>query len=185
MPASSLLAYGIAMVSIQTSVSRSFLVTFITGFLIGILSLSSFYYLLLFAVTRDPMHPIAQFQLLQPWMSLLLLGFGIQFGLFWLLRHGFRLSLVKQHQADLVTGTGVTVSGLAMVACCAHHLVDLLPILGFSAAALFLSEYQQPLLITGVVANLFGIVLMLWFITGQLTPRLYLNFFFNHLRRTS
>lgn len=48
-----------------------------------------------------------------------------------------------------------------MVACCAHHLVEILPIIGFSAAALFLSEYQQQLLIFGVLANLAGILMML------------------------
>src|SRR3989344_3562117 len=115
---------------------------FLQGFAIGFLGLGAFYFLLLFAITGDINHPLSQFTLLQPWMSLLIIGFGIQFGLFWLLRKGHHFSLYKTHDAQLTTGTGTAVSGMAMAACCAHHLVDLLPILGLSAAALFLSEYQ-------------------------------------------
>jgi hypothetical protein len=147
---------------------------FLKGFTIGILGLVAFYYLLLFTITGDPKHPFSQFTLLQPWMSLLIVGFGIQFGLFWLLRKGYHFSLSKKHDAQMATGTSTAVSGMAMVACCAHHLVDLLPILGLSAAALFLSEYQEQLLIFGVVANLIGIGMMLWFITGR--PKLAVIF---------
>ncbi|MCG2691324.1 hypothetical protein L6272_00700 [Microgenomates group bacterium] len=127
---------------------------FLKGFFGGVLGLSGFYYLLLWAVTRDPWHPIYQFKLFQPWMSLLIIGFGIQMGLFWMLK--------QKKEAKLVAGTGSAVSGTTMVACCAHHVVDLLPILGFSAAAIFLSEYQKELLIFGVLANLTGIIFMLW-----------------------
>jgi len=144
---------------------------FLKGLVIGIVSLSAFYYLLLFAVTGDLNHPFSQFALLQPWMSLLIIGFGIQFGLFWLLRRGYHFPLHERHDAGLATGTSTAVSGMAMVACCAHHLVDLLPILGLSAAAVVISEYQEQLLIFGVVANLIGIGMMAWFITGKAKPR--------------
>ncbi|MDZ7587098.1 MAG: hypothetical protein U0946_05030 [Patescibacteria group bacterium] len=129
---------------------------FFKGFFGGVLGLSGFYYLLLLAVTQDPWHPIYQFKLFQPWMSLLILGFGVQMGLFWMLK--------QKKEVKLVAGTGSAVSGTAMVVCCVHHVVDLLPILGFSAAALFLSEYQEELLIFGVLTNLAGIVFMLWLI---------------------
>lgn len=148
---------------------------FLKGFTLGILGLSAFYYLLLFAITGDPSHPLSQFILLQPWMSLLITGFGVQFGLFWLLRKGYHFSLNEKHDVQITTGTSTAVSGMAMVACCAHHLVDLLPILGLSAAALFVPEYQEQLLIFGVVANVIGIAMMLWFITGKVTPKVILN----------
>ena len=156
---------------------------FLKGFTIGILGLSAFYYLLLFAITGDPSHPFNQFTLLQPWMSMLIIGFGIQFGLFWLLRKGYHFSLSEKHDVQMATGTSTAVSGMAMVACCAHHLVDLLPILGLSAAALFLSEYQTQLLIFGVVANVIGIAMMLWFITGKATPKVLFNVIFTKVRR--
>ena len=61
---------------------------FFKGFFIGLVSLSSFYYLLLFLVTKDVSHPFQQFVLSQPWMGLLLLGFSIQMGLYWLMKNG-------------------------------------------------------------------------------------------------
>ncbi|MHB1415103.1 MAG: hypothetical protein ACYC1C_07600, partial [Chloroflexota bacterium] len=51
------------------------------------------------------------------------------------------------------TGASTT----AMLACCAHHLGDLLPILGLSGAALFLNEFKTPLLWLGIIGNLAGI----------------------------
>jgi hypothetical protein len=44
-----------------------------------------------------------------------------------------------------------------MVACCAHHLVDLTPFLGASAGATFLSTWKVPLIIVGLVINAGGI----------------------------
>ncbi|MBU0978553.1 MAG: hypothetical protein ABIJ33_01175 [Patescibacteria group bacterium] len=156
---------------------------FLQGFIVGILGLSLFYYILLFAITGDPNHPFSQFTLLQPWMSLLIIGFGIQFGLFWLLRKGYHFSIHERHDVQLATETSTAVSGMAMVACCAHHLVELLPILGLSATALFLSEYQKQLLIFGVVANAIGITMMLWFMTGKATPKVLFSFFSTKVRR--
>lgn len=156
---------------------------FLRGFIIGIFALSIFYYILLFAVTGDPSHPFSQFTLFQPWMSLLIVGFGIQVGLYWMLKNGFHISVAEQKDAKMATGTSTAVSGMAMVACCAHHTVDLLPILGFSAAALFLSEYQEQLLIFGVIANIAGIGMMLWFITGKSKPKLIMNFVTAQLKR--
>lgn len=149
---------------------------FLKGFLIGIFGLGAFYFSLLYSVTRDINHPLSQFLLLQPWMSLLIVGFGIQMGLFWLMRAGFQVNLSQKKDAKLAAGTSTAVSGMAMVACCAHHLVEVLPIIGLSAAALFLSEYQAQLLIFGVIANSLGIVMMLWFITGKATPKMIINF---------
>lgn len=140
---------------------------FLQGFFLGLLGLSGFYYLLLFLITKDPVHPFTQFQLYQPWMSLLIMGFGIQMGLFWLMRKGIHFNLQEKKDSQMAAGTSTAVSGMAMVACCAHHVVDLLPLLGLSAAALFLSEYQEQLLIFGVLANLAGIGMMFWFITGR------------------
>lgn len=157
----------------NTSVNKPQII-FLKGFLLGLLGLSSFYYLLLFAVTGDTSHPLTQFSLFQPWMSLLIIGFGIQMGLFWMMRKGIQFNLQEKKDSKMAAGTSTAVSGMAMVACCAHHAVDLLPVLGLSAAAIFLSEYQEQLLIFGVLANLIGIGLMLWFITGR--PKLAVIF---------
>jgi hypothetical protein len=56
------------------------------------------------------------------------------------------------------TGT----SRAATLACCAHHLTDILPVLGLSGAAVFLNLYKRPLLWLGIAMNLVGIGRMLW-----------------------
>ncbi len=156
---------------------------FFKGFFIGLVSLSSFYYLLLFLVTKDVSHPFQQFVLSQPWMGLLLLGFSIQMGLYWLMKNGVFFSLRDKSDANLAVGTGTAVSGMAMVACCAHHVVDVLPILGLSAAAVFLTEYQEELLILGVIANFIGMFMMLWFIFEKPKIRDIKKYFKVHVRK--
>ncbi|MFQ5614859.1 MAG: hypothetical protein ACE5GO_00085 [Anaerolineales bacterium] len=60
-----------------------------------------------------------------------------------------------------LTRAGGTTSTLAMVACCAHHVTDVLPILGLSAAATFLAEYQTLFMLVGLGTTLVGIAVML------------------------
>jgi hypothetical protein len=47
------------------------------------------------------------------------------------------------------------------LACCAHHLADILPIVGLSGAAVFLNAYKAPLLWLGIVMNVIGIIYLL------------------------
>jgi copper chaperone CopZ len=87
------------------------------------------------------------------------LGFGIQLGLFVYMR----ISLLLRKgtgSATALAGAGTGTSSVAMLACCAHHLTDLLPFLGLSGAALFLSDYRQPLMLMGIATNLVGIGVM-------------------------
>lgn len=48
-----------------------------------------------------------------------------------------------------------------MVACCAHHVADVLPIVGLSGLAVFLVEFRTPLMLFGLATNALGIVVML------------------------
>ena len=48
-----------------------------------------------------------------------------------------------------------------MLACCAHHVADLLPLLGLSAAASFLAAYKIPFMLAGLAMNAIGIVIIL------------------------
>ena len=121
------------------------------AFLTAVLGLISFYYLVLWLLTKDAFYPWRQFLALQPWMSLLILGFGTQWALF-----------AKLKQGKIVASSNSVVSGTAMVACCAHHAVEVLPFLGLAGAAVFLVNYQKELLIFGLAANLAGIGYMLW-----------------------
>lgn len=154
------------MEKIETSAKK----IFVQGFVYGVGGLIAFYYVLLFLFTRDFFYPVSQFMHFQPWMSLLIVGFGIQYGLYRLMKHGVRFSAEEKADAGVVTGAGTTVSGIAMIACCAHHAVELLPFLGVSAAALFFVEFQTELLVLGVVANIMGSLVMVWLLTGKKPP---------------
>lgn len=119
--------------------------------LLASLILSGFYYLVLWFLTKDVGYPLRQFLALQPWMSLLVLGFGVQWALFARLRQG-----------KMMVGSNSAVSGGSMVACCAHHGAEALPFLGLSGAAGFLVNYQKELLIIGILSNFLGIGYLLW-----------------------
>jgi hypothetical protein len=66
-----------------------------------------------------------------------------------------------------LAGAGGGTSTVAMVACCAHHVTDVLPLLGLSAAAAFLAEYRIPFMLVGLVTNLIGIGVMVYLIIRQ------------------
>jgi hypothetical protein len=86
-------------------------------------------------------------------------GFGIQIGLFAHLRTAMNAT---RGMSTAVAATGTGGSTVAMVACCAHHLADILPLAGMTAASLFLSEYKRPLMTVGLLATGIGILWMLW-----------------------
>ncbi|MFQ6079712.1 MAG: hypothetical protein ACE5NJ_11350, partial [Thermodesulfobacteriota bacterium] len=106
-------------------------------------------------------HAVDQFLLMWPWFSVLVVGFGVQTGLYAYIR---RVQKIR-HFSALASKKGITATGgvstTAMVACCAHHLSDVLPIIGLTGAALFFSDYQRIFLLLGVLSNIVGITLML------------------------
>jgi hypothetical protein len=89
------------------------------------------------------------------------ISFGIQAGLYSILR--FRLFVPKTPTAHTgaVMGTSGGTSVTAMVACCLHHVTDVLPVLGLSAAATFLTRYQRPFMLASLGVNVIGILAML------------------------
>ena len=90
-----------------------------------------------------------------PWLVMIVGGFGTQIGLFAELRRRKRL------HADVraATGGGAGASAVGMVACCAHHIADLAPVIGASGAAVFLTEYRIPIMAAGVTINALGVFL--------------------------
>lgn len=92
------------------------------------------------------------------WLVLpIMAGFGIQVGLYTYLRGVLR---EKSRAAKAMMGVGGGTSTAAMVACCLHHVTDLLPLLGLSAAASFLSAYKIPFMLVGLAMNAVGIVVV-------------------------
>lgn len=104
------------------------------------------------------------------------LGLGIQAGLF-----SYMIQLKKVHSrqgAGLITaaGTGTGTSTVSMVACCLHHVGDILPFVGISAATLFFEQYRYPLMWSGVTINFFGVLVMLQIISrNRFWPRYVFN----------
>lgn len=117
-------------------------------------------YFLILTVANSFTHSVEQFQEMWYWITLLVLGFGIQVGLFIYMRAVIRLKKDSGVATSTVAAAG-GISTTSMVACCAHHVTDVLPILGVSAAAVFLNQYQDVFIIVGVLSNLIGITVML------------------------
>ncbi|MDD2719714.1 MAG: hypothetical protein PHH47_00210 [Gallionella sp.] len=84
----------------------------------------------------------------------LALGFGIQVGLYTYLKQ-----LVGQHGASgKVVAVSGTTSTAAMVSCCAHYLVNILPVLGITGFLTIVAEYQIELFWVGLAFNVAGIL---------------------------
>ncbi len=91
----------------------------------------------------------------------LILGFGVQVALYVILKKGLFLPVGSMGASGAMTGAGGATSSVAMVACCAHHVTDVLPILGLTAAATFLADYQQAFMLLGLGTTILGIMVML------------------------
>lgn len=92
----------------------------------------------------------------------LAIGFGIQIALYQyiksLVHSGKGMGLSAQ--AGKVVGVSGTTSIAAMISCCAHYLVNLVPILGVTGIATFAAQYQVKLFWAGIFFNIAGIVYM-------------------------
>lgn len=84
----------------------------------------------------------------------LVVGFGIQIALYQYLK-----GLVHSGQGmGKVVGVSGTTSTAAMISCCAHYLVNLVPILGITGLATFVAQYQIKIFWVGLGFNIFGIL---------------------------
>ena len=114
-------------------------------------------YLGIITLAQGGAHALDQFRADAPFVLAVTLGFGTQVALFVELRR-----TAARHRRDrAMTAASTGTSAAAMLACCAHHVADLLPLLGVSAAAVFLDSYKVPMLILGVVMNGVGVA-VLW-----------------------
>lgn len=135
---------------------RYYVESIIAG-LVGAILLLIFYWATLYFVSKDISHPFEQFNQYKYWIIALVIGFGIQAALFWYIRSELRLANTASKSA-IAAGAGT--STFSMAACCAHHILDFLPIVGFSGIALFLTEYQVYFFLLGIISNVIGILLM-------------------------
>ncbi len=127
------------------------------------LALSAVYFAIVSIAQGFP-HAIEEFVSIWYLMVPLIAGFGVQVGLF-----SYTHAAMKSVSSKGVAASG-GVSTLSMVACCAHHVTDILPLIGFAAFALFLTQYQNFFVVLGVLSNMVGILFMLGIIQNR---RLY------------
>src|SRR3990172_3409564 len=60
----------------------------------------------------------------------IILGFGVQVGLYTILKKQLFVPMTSTGPSTALTGVSGATSTVAMVACCAHHVADVLPLLG-------------------------------------------------------
>lgn len=98
---------------------------------------------------------LSQLNTLKFWVIPLIITFGFQVGLFIYVKES------RKNVSGVSTTVNTTTSGVAMVACCAHHVADIFPLIGFSVLAAFLAQYQIWFLAVGILSNFIGIGIML------------------------
>mgnify|MGYP001564496844 CR=1 FL=1 len=127
---------------------------------IASLALSAIY-LFIVSLSQGFSHAVEEFISIWYLMVPLIVGFGVQVGLFSYTHHS-----IKSLSSKGVAASG-GVSTVSMIACCAHHITDVLPIIGFTALALVLTQYQNFFVILGILSNLIGIFFILGIIQSR------------------
>ncbi|HLC33401.1 MAG TPA: hypothetical protein VJJ70_00195 [Anaerolineales bacterium] len=120
--------------------------------------------LLYFAIVswaESPRHALEQFWT-DRWIVLpIVVGFGVQAALYTILKKRLYLPAASPGPSGPLMGAGGTTSTAAMIACCAHHVSDVLPLLGLTAASAFLAQYRTTFMLIGLATTLTGIAVML------------------------
>lgn len=132
----------------------------LAAFFLGALLIAGVYFgILIWAQGRDSALSLFlsnRWYVIPIWIS-----FGIQAALYSILRFRLFVPTTSAAHTGAVMGTSGGTSVTAMVACCLHHVTDVLPVLGLSAAATFLTRYQRPFMLVGLGMNIVGIIVML------------------------
>lgn len=126
---------------------------------LGAVALVGFYITVVWLGSRSWAHAVQLLLTDRYYVVAVALGFGTQIGLYAYVRGLLRASVgLRSSTAVAAAGTGTSTT--SMIACCLHHVADVLPVVGLSGAAVFLSDYKVPLIIVGLVTNGIGIGLM-------------------------
>jgi len=126
----------------------------------GMLALTGIYFGIV-SLAESPPHALELF-LEDRWIvAPIIFGFGIQVTLYVILKKRLFIPVADVGPSGALTGAGGGVSATAMVACCAHHVTDVLPLVGLTAAATFLAEYRLAFMFVGLGTTILGILVML------------------------
>ncbi len=118
-------------------------------------------YLGIVSVAESPQHAIDLFWEDRLIVIPIILGFGVQMALYVILKKRLFAPVAHTGPSGTLAGASGATSTLAMVACCAHHVTDVLPILGLTAATTFLAEYRIPFMLVGLGMTMLGVAVML------------------------
>lgn len=121
---------------------------------VGGLALLALYFTILTAISGWRFAWV-QFDDTWQWIIALAAGFGLQIGLYTHLRARHRAGSGK------IAAVSGTTSTVAMISCCAHYAVNILPFLGATGIATFAGIYQTELFLIGIASNLAGIFYLL------------------------
>lgn len=116
-------------------------------------------YLGIMTLTADWYYALDQLKEYLFWIVALSLGFGIQSTLFAMIRRRLKGMDKKSTTSTLAASGGLSTA--SMVACCLHHVADVVPFLGLPILAATVQKYQTIFFLVGVLSNLFGISLMI------------------------
>ena len=121
--------------------------------LIAALAMTAFYTTVVWAASGSWQHFVDQAR--QDWIYLAAIigGFATQVTLTSEIRH--RHQLTRGTRVAGAAGAGASTAG--MVACCAHHLADLLPLIGAATAAGFLTDNRIAFMLVGITINAIAI----------------------------
>jgi hypothetical protein len=131
------------------------------GFLLGSTFIASFYIGIL-TWAQGWEYASSQFARDRWYVIPIIVSFGVQAALYVILRFRLFIPVASTAHSGTMMGTSGGTSATAMVACCIHHVTDVLPLLGLSAMASFLTRYQHPFMLLGLGMNLIGIGVMLF-----------------------
>lgn len=123
---------------------------------VGSISLLLFYFLTMRLLTGSWYLALSQLEKLWYFIIPLDIGFGLQVGLYKKIRE-----ITKTNGTKNIMMANTATSTVGMIACCAHHVTDILPILGLSALSLLLVKFQTPILIIGIISNMVGVMYLL------------------------
>lgn len=108
-------------------------------------------------LVSGPSALIAQLRTFWYYIGALSLGFGVQVGLYALVRTRMH---AQKKSAGILATSGAASAG-AMVSCCAHYLATALPALGSVGIISAITAYQVQLFWVGILANTVGLGYML------------------------
>jgi hypothetical protein len=118
-------------------------------------------YFAIVSLAESPSHAVQLFWEDRAIVLPIILGFGVQVALYTVLKKRLFVPVAETGPSGALTGASGGMSAVAMVACCAHHAADVLPLVGLTAAATLLAEYRIPFMLVGLGTTIVGIAVML------------------------